>query len=66
MSAGPTQGRPCERGEAQARSARPRAWAAADSMARRVARLRKEAANGAPCGGSAAELANEAPKVMAN
>ena len=30
-AAGPPQGRLCERGEAQARSARPRAWMAADT-----------------------------------
>ncbi len=30
-TAGPYQGRPCERGEAQARSARPRAWAAVNT-----------------------------------
>jgi hypothetical protein len=50
-AAGPTHGRSCERGEAQARSARPRAWMAADATLSRFARCRNEAAARPPVGG---------------
>ncbi len=43
-AAGPSRGRPCERGEAQARRARPRAWTAADAMPLDNSRWSKEAA----------------------
>ncbi len=43
-AAGPSQGRPRERGEAQARRARPRAWMAADTRRLRVPAGYKEAA----------------------
>jgi hypothetical protein len=56
-AAGPSRGRLHERGEAQARSARPRVRAAADAQLLRFSVGRKEAANSAPCGGSAAALA---------
>ena len=52
---GPSRGRLHERGVAQARSARPRVRAAADTRMFRSLRERKEAArNCAPLGGSAA------------
>ena len=54
-AAGPSRGRPYERGEAQARSARPRVRMAADMGLLRVSLERKEAArNSSPFGGSAA------------
>jgi hypothetical protein len=63
-AAGPCQGRLHERGEAQARSARPRVWAAADAQTSHLSVDGKEAANCPPFGGSAAaELANEAASV---
>ena len=43
-AAGPSRGRLHERGEAQARSARPRVLAAADTMSPREAGKHKEAA----------------------
>jgi hypothetical protein len=56
-AAGPSQGRLHERGEAKARSARPRVLAAADREMVRWSRRRKEAArNRAPFGGSAAAV----------
>ena len=62
--AGPSQVRLHERGEAQARSARPRVWANADAQSSHLSVDGKEAANSAPSGGSvAAELANEAARV---
>jgi hypothetical protein len=52
-AAGPSQGRLHERGEAQARSARPRVLAAADAMLLHHADRRKEAAwSHFPSGGS--------------
>ncbi len=64
-AAGPSQGRLHERGEAQARSARPRVLAAADKEVLRWSREPEEAAwNWAPFGGSAAAaLATEAASV---
>ena len=57
-AAGPPQGRLHERGEAQARSARPRVLAAADAWLRHCAHPHKEAArNCSPSGGSAAAAA---------
>ena len=53
-TAGPSQGRPHERGEAQARSARPRVWTADDTQLSKSASDGKEAANNAPSGGSVA------------
>jgi len=50
-AAGPTHGRRCERGEAQARSARPRAWMAADMTQLHFARWSNEAAARPPGGG---------------
>ena len=46
-AAGPPQGRPRERGEAQARRARARAWTAADTPLRGFANRLTEAANSA-------------------
>jgi hypothetical protein len=57
-AAGPSRGRPYERGEAQARSASPRVRTAADTRLLRSSRERKEAArNSSPIGGSAAAKA---------
>ena len=54
-AAGPSEGRPRERGEAEARRARPRALTAADTAVRPMPNEDKEAArNSAPTGGSAA------------
>ena len=51
---GPSRGRPCERGEAQARRARPRAWAKADAHSRPLSFACDEAVACSPCGGSVA------------
>ena len=51
---GPSQGRPRERGKAQARRARARAWMAAEAESVRLEVWCNEAANCAPSGGSAA------------
>jgi hypothetical protein len=56
-AAGPSRGRLHKRGKAQARSARPRVWAAADTLLHPSLHGYKEAANRAPCGGSAAAQA---------
>src|SRR6185369_14802214 len=60
-AAGPSQGRPRERGEAQARRARPRAWVPADTSLHRIGTMfasaeansclsegRRDSAKGAP------------------
>jgi hypothetical protein len=66
-AAGPRQGHLCERGEAQARRARPRARVAADTPAPSMPHGRKEAAwNCSPGGSAAAELSNEAASVGAH
>jgi len=57
-AAGPTQGRLHERGEAKARSARPRVLAAADTWVLQFARPCKEAARN-----RAAAVATEAASV---
>src|SRR5437868_7750210 len=63
-AAGPSHGRPRERGEAKARRARPRAWMAADRETLRVAVWCNEAAHCSPYGGSAAAaLSTEAASV---
>ena len=56
-AAGPLQGRPREQGEAEARSARLRAWTTDEAEARRMAVRSLEAANCSPSGGSAAARA---------
>jgi hypothetical protein len=56
-AAGPSQGRLHERGEAKARSARPRVLAAADALLLRLPHKLDEAANSVPLGGSAAAAA---------
>ena len=56
-AAGPSQGRLHERGEAQARSARPRVLAAADTEMPWKSHVRKEGArNCSPFAGSAAAV----------
>jgi cbb3-type cytochrome oxidase subunit 3 len=62
-AAGPSRGRPSERGDSQARSARPLAVAAADTPMERVAEPSGEAARCAPSGGS---VAAKAASVEAN
>jgi hypothetical protein len=56
-TAGPPRGRPRVRGEAKARSARPRMRAAADAQLLALLQPHSEAANRAPSGGSAAATA---------
>ncbi len=64
-AAGPSQGRPRERGEAEARRARPRTWMEADAQTLRNAVCCNEAeANSAPLGAAARPyLANAAASV---
>src|SRR5436309_1446758 len=65
-AAGPSHGRPRERGEAKGRRARPRAWMAADREALRVAVWSNEAAHySASGGGAVAALVTPAARVGA-
>ena len=50
-AAGPSQGRPCERGVAKARSARPRAWMAVENTTLLIPRASDETAARPPRGG---------------
>jgi hypothetical protein len=52
-AAGLSQGRPCARGEAEARRARPRAWTVADATPPLMPRHINEAAGCPPLGGTA-------------